>query len=64
VYPSDLEMHLGPAAHDHRIRAEIYAASLRDGEAGEAVVAARPSVRARLRAGFRMITTRRAAAAG
>jgi hypothetical protein len=59
MYPSDLQSLLGPAAEDHRIRADIYAAAMRHRDAGEAAYAARPALRDRLRAGVRGITARR-----
>jgi hypothetical protein len=64
MYPSNIHLLLGPAADDHRIRADIYAAAMRQREAGEDAFEARPSLAARLRAGVRVVTTRRAVAFG
>jgi hypothetical protein len=59
MYPSNLQTLLGPAAEDHRIRADIYAAAMRHREAGEDAFAERPALRDRLRAGVRGVTTHR-----
>ena len=64
VYPSNLHMLLRLGAEDPRHRADYVAAALRHREAGRRAVEALPALPDRLRAGVRVVTTRRVVVSG
>jgi hypothetical protein len=62
MYPSNLHQFVAPGPEDPHRRADYFAAAGRHRAAGHRAAMAYPSLRDRLRAGVRVVTTRRVVA--